>query len=68
MNVGHMGTYTQANGGKFGVAASFWAKWILRGNATAASYFTGAGAGTATADGWSAVSASLAGIKITSLD
>ncbi|KAK0649105.1 hypothetical protein B0T16DRAFT_389232 [Cercophora newfieldiana] len=41
LNVGHMGTYSQANGGKFGVAASNWAKWVLRGNSTAAGWFTG---------------------------
>ncbi len=50
-----MGTFNQANGGKFGVAAANWAKWVLRGNATAAAYFTGTGAVTATGDEWVAV-------------
>jgi len=62
-----MGTYFQANGGKFGVAAVRWAQWILRGNTTASSFFTGTGAGTAAGDGWSVVSGALDGIKVSSL-
>ncbi|KAK0611306.1 hypothetical protein B0T14DRAFT_594434 [Immersiella caudata] len=66
--VGHMGTFSQANGGKFGVAGSNWAKWLLRGNVTAAAYFTGSGPGTAQGDGWATVSQTLDGIKVASLD
>ncbi len=60
-----MATYAEKNGGKFGVAASRWAEWTLRGNATAANFFTGTGAGTAKGDAWDTVSASLDGIKVT---
>jgi hypothetical protein len=66
--VGHMATYFQASGGKFGVAAVRWTQWLLRGNATASNFFTGTGPGTATADGWTAVSADLGSIKVTPLD
>jgi hypothetical protein len=62
MNVGHMATYSQPNGGKFGVAASRWAEWLLRGNTTSATFFTGTGAKT---DGWTAVSANLESINVT---
>jgi len=68
LNVGHMGTYSQANGGKFGVAASNWAKWLLRGNTTAATFFTGTGPGTAKGDGWNTVSESLDGVEVSSLN
>ncbi len=69
MNTGHMGTYLEANGGKFGIAAVQWAKWLLHGNTTATHFFLGnAGAGTAQADGWTAVSANLDALKVTSLD
>lgn len=67
MNVGHMATYAESNGGEFGVAASKWAEWLLRGNKTSSNFFTGTGAGTATGDGWTAVSASLAAINVTPL-
>jgi len=70
LNVGHMGTFNQANGGKFGVAAANWAKWVLRGNTTAAAYFTdaGTGPGTAVGDGWIAVQQSLESLKVARLD
>jgi hypothetical protein len=67
MNVGHMATYFQANGGEFGVAASRWAEWVLRGNKTSSNFFTGTGAGTAVGDGWTTVSSSLASINVTAL-
>lgn len=50
--LGHMGDYLESNGGKFGVAASNWAKWILRGDESAAAFFLEGGA---EADGWEAV-------------
>jgi hypothetical protein len=46
---GHGGTFNEINGGVYGVAASHWVNWILRGNASAADWFTGNGAKTA---GW----------------
>jgi len=59
-----MGTYSQANGGKFGTAASQWVLWTLRGNATAANFFTGGGAKS---DGWDVVSNGLDSLKVTPL-
>ncbi|PVH80462.1 hypothetical protein DL98DRAFT_627516 [Cadophora sp. DSE1049] len=59
--VGHGGTYTQANGGKFGVAGGYWVDWLLRGNSSAAS-FTEAGA---TSDGWTVESANLDKLSVT---
>lgn len=67
MNVGHMTTYYQANGGEFGVAASRWAEWVLRGNKTPSNFFTGTGAGTAAADGWTTASSALTDINATPL-
>jgi hypothetical protein len=66
-NVGHMATYAEANGGEFGVAASRWAEWLLRGRQNSSNFFTGTGAGTAVGDGWTAVSSSLVGIDVTPL-
>ncbi|CAI4214352.1 unnamed protein product [Parascedosporium putredinis] len=66
--VGHMGTYAAANGGKFGVAASHWARWILRGDAEAAGFFTGSGTETAEADGWEVVHDMLDAIEVESWD
>lgn len=63
--LGHMADYLEANGGKFGVAASNWAKWILRGDETGAAYFLEGGA---EADGWEAEHASLEALEISSLD
>ncbi|KAE9370960.1 alpha/beta-hydrolase [Stipitochalara longipes BDJ] len=59
---GHLGTYSQSNGGKFGTAAVNFLDWVLRGNTTSATYFTGTGA---TADGWIAVSQNLDKITVT---
>lgn len=68
MAVGHMGTYFQANGGLFGVAAVRWVQWMLRGNTTASTFFTGSGPGTAKGDGWTVEMGALDSIKVTSLD
>jgi len=62
LNVGHGGTYTQANGGKFGVIGAKWVQWYMRGNTTAADFLTGAGAKN---DGWSVVSADLDKLVVT---
>lgn len=62
LNVGHGGTYTDKNGGKFGVIGSSWANWYMRGNASAAAYMTGQGAKN---DGWQVVSASLDKLTVT---
>ncbi|KAK2803378.1 hypothetical protein FQN50_007037 [Emmonsiellopsis sp. PD_5] len=58
--VGHGGTYQDPNGGKFGVAAANWLKWVLRGDATASEFFTG---GAAEADGWAVVNQHLDAIE-----
>lgn len=60
--VGHGGTYTQANGGKFGIIGSRWVQWIMRGNTTASQYLTGSGAKDA---GWTVEYASLDNLKVT---
>ncbi|KAF2864697.1 Alpha/Beta hydrolase protein [Massariosphaeria phaeospora] len=59
--VGHGGTYTDVNGGKFGVIGAKWVQWVLRGNATASEYLTSQAAKT---DGWSVVSADLDKFKV----
>ncbi|KAH7355684.1 hypothetical protein BKA66DRAFT_597520 [Pyrenochaeta sp. MPI-SDFR-AT-0127] len=65
--LGHMGDYDKTNGGKFGVAAVAWVKYLLRGDSTAAAFFTGTGAGTAKGGGWETVGGALDGIKVTPL-
>jgi hypothetical protein len=47
--VGHMATYMQAKGGKFGTAMWKWLDWTLVGNAGSGEFFAGEGA---KADGW----------------
>ena len=59
LDVGHQGTYWETDGGKFGVAAVKFFDWVLRGNATAASFFTGE---EAKQSGWKVESKNLAGI------
>ena len=56
-----MGTYGQPKGGAFGVAAKNYFQWVLRGDTTAASFFTGNGA---TAAGWTVQSKSLNRISV----
>ncbi|EAQ93213.1 hypothetical protein F5144DRAFT_55937 [Chaetomium tenue] len=56
LDVGHGGTYTDFNGGKFGVIGGHWVEWTMRGNSSASAYLTGDGA---KADGWQVVSADL---------
>lgn len=62
LNVGHGGTYTDANGGKFGIIGASWVQWFMRGNTTASEYLTGAGAKNA---GWQVVSADLDKLAVT---
>lgn len=55
--VGHGGTYGETNGGLFAKTMVKWAQWVLKGDASAAAYFSG---NTALSDGWNnAVSKSL---------
>jgi hypothetical protein len=62
LNVGHGGTYTDYNGGKYGIIGAHWVQWILRGNSSASAYLTGSGARN---DGWSVVYADLQNINVT---
>ncbi|KAK0739898.1 hypothetical protein B0T21DRAFT_437200 [Apiosordaria backusii] len=62
LNVGHGGTYGDQNGGKFGVAAVRFYQWTLRGNATAANFFTNNQ--EANQDGWSVESRSLGNLRV----
>ncbi|KAK4172397.1 hypothetical protein QBC36DRAFT_197073 [Triangularia setosa] len=62
LDVGHGGTYGDQNGGKFGVAAVRYYQWTLRGNATAASFFTNNQ--EANQDGWSVESRSLGNLRV----
>ncbi|KAF1938328.1 hypothetical protein EJ02DRAFT_437206 [Clathrospora elynae] len=48
LNVGHGGTYNDANGGRLGKIGASWVQWSMRGNTTASAYMTGQGA---TSDG-----------------
>jgi hypothetical protein len=59
---GHGGTFNEINGGVYGVGASHWVNWMLRGNASSADFFTGAGAKSA---GWTEIeSKNMASIKV----
>ncbi|MCQ2058993.1 MAG: alpha/beta hydrolase [Bacteroidaceae bacterium] len=51
-NVGHGGTYTQPYGGEFGIVASSWLKWQLKGDKEAGSLFTGETCGLSQREGW----------------
>jgi hypothetical protein len=62
---GHMGTYMQARGGKFGTAMWKWLDWTLRGSSNSSTFFTGSGAGSAKADGWSVERRNLQKISVT---
>ncbi|KAL2075201.1 hypothetical protein VTL71DRAFT_143 [Oculimacula yallundae] len=64
--VGHSGTFFQPHAAQFGVAASRWLEWVLRGNETSAKYFTDSSnvTGTAQGDGWDVVHAKLEDIKV----
>jgi hypothetical protein len=66
-NVDHMATCAEVNGGAFGIAASHWAEWVLRGNQISSNFFAGAGTGTTVGDRWTAVNAFLADVSVTPL-
>lgn len=51
-NVGHGGTYTQPYGGEFGVVATSWLKWQLKGDQDAGTLFTGETCGLSLREGW----------------
>jgi hypothetical protein len=63
--VGHMATYTQAKGGKFGTAMWKWIDFTLAGNTTSAAFFKEDGPGSAKADGWSIEKRALDKINVT---
>jgi hypothetical protein len=52
--VGHMGTYGNKSGGKFGKAAVLFFKWQLKGDKAAGEEFLNPG-GSLRADGWDVV-------------
>jgi dienelactone hydrolase len=52
LDVGHGGTYSQPNGGEFGVVAVAWLKWQLEGNKKSGKMFTGSECGLCTREGW----------------
>jgi hypothetical protein len=52
LNVGHMATYGDANGGKFGKAAVAFFDWLLKGNQTAAKLFLDPESSSLTKEGW----------------
>lgn len=54
--VGHGATYGEANGGKFAKAGAQYFKWVLKGDQSASTYFTGEGAKS---DGWTVQSKDL---------
>lgn len=51
-DVGHGGTYRQANGGEFGKAAVAWLKWQLKGDQAAGRMFVGADCGFCSNSQW----------------
>ena len=51
-NVGHGGTYTQPYGGEFGVVATAWLNWQLKGDQEAGTLFTGETCGLSLREGW----------------
>jgi dienelactone hydrolase len=52
MEVGHMATYAQPNGGKFAPAPVAWLKWQLRGDKAAEKMFVGKACGLCTDPQW----------------
>ncbi|PGH18243.1 hypothetical protein AJ79_00582 [Helicocarpus griseus UAMH5409] len=62
--VGHGGTFSDPDAGKFGVAAVNYLLWTLKGDTTAAEFFTGQGA---EGDGWSVESKNLEAIEVAPL-
>ena len=52
LDVGHMATYAQPNGGAFGTVAGNWLKWQLKGDKTAQAQFAGADCGLCKDQKW----------------
>lgn len=52
LNVGHGGTYSKPYGGEFGVVASAWLQWQLKGDKEAAKMFTGNPCALSQREGW----------------
>jgi hypothetical protein len=50
--VGHTGTYRTPNGGLFGTVAVAWLDWQLKGDKTAAAWFTGTACRLCTDPAW----------------
>jgi hypothetical protein len=50
--VGHYGTFSQTNGGEYGVVGSAWLKWQLKGDTTAKAMFVGPGCGLCVDPDW----------------
>ena len=52
LDVGHGGTYRQANGGRFATVGVAWLDWRLKGDATAAAMFVGPRCGLCVSPEW----------------
>lgn len=52
LNVGHGGTYLKPYGGEFGVVATAWLLWQLKGDKEAGKMFTGNPCGLSRREGW----------------
>ena len=52
LNVGHGGTYGKPNGGEFGVVATNWLLWQLKGDDTAQKMFSGDSCELSKREGW----------------
>jgi len=52
LDVGHQGTFLQANGGAAAALAVKWLDWQLKGDPTAAKYFTGSDCGICKDSAW----------------
>ena len=52
LDVGHGGTYREANGGEFGKVAVAWLKWRLKGDEAAGKTWSGPGCGLCTDGRW----------------
>jgi len=52
LEVGHMATYAQPNGGAFGKVTGEWLKWQLKGDKSAQAQFAGAHCGLCKDSKW----------------
>lgn len=52
LEVGHGGTYNQPYGGEYGVVATAWLMWTLKGDEEAAKMFVGKDCGLSKREGW----------------